>query len=89
MEEAHEWQTKFYIWLLKLNGIDGVTGTIEYPKLREAKTIELSINDIQYLEATIKHVIEIASDKQCPGRIQKRFCRSCAYFDFCYVEEGA
>jgi CRISPR-associated exonuclease Cas4 len=34
VEAAHEWQVKYYIWLLKKNGVDGVTGIIEYPKLR-------------------------------------------------------
>ncbi len=34
VEEAHEWQVKFYIWLFELNGIQDVEGRIEYPKLR-------------------------------------------------------
>lgn len=88
MEEAHEWQVKFYIWLLKLNGITDVRGTIEYPKLRETKTIELFMRDIEYLEISVKRIVEIVSDEQCPERIQKKFCKSCSYFDFCYVEEG-
>ncbi len=32
IEEAHEWQVKYYIWLLQHNGIEDVTGIIEYPK---------------------------------------------------------
>src|SRR5947209_2038043 len=44
METAHAWQVKFYIWLLELNGIEGATGILEYPKLRE-KTEVLLTND--------------------------------------------
>lgn len=88
MEEAHEWQVKFYIWLLKLNGINDVKGTIEYPKLRDTKIVALSVQDIEYLEASVKYIVKIVSDEYCPERIQKKFCKSCAYFDFCYVEEA-
>ncbi len=27
-EEAHEWQVKYYIWLLQQNGVRGVTGPV-------------------------------------------------------------
>ena len=35
VEEAHVRQVKFYLWLLELNGVDGATGILEYPKLRK------------------------------------------------------
>jgi CRISPR-associated exonuclease Cas4 len=41
MEAAHEWQVKYYIWLLEQNDIDGATGIFEYPKLRETKEVLL------------------------------------------------
>ena len=41
MEAAHEWQLKYYIMLLEQNGVVGVTGLLEYPKLKETKTIIL------------------------------------------------
>src|SRR5690625_4018237 len=45
IERAHEWQVKFYIWLLELNEIENVKGTLEYPKLRETKEVSLSNSD--------------------------------------------
>jgi CRISPR-associated exonuclease Cas4 len=40
-EEAHEWQVKYYIWLLQQNGIEGATGILEYPKLRQITEVRL------------------------------------------------
>src|SRR5215212_5619368 len=45
IEDAHEWQVKYYIWLLQQNGVEGVTGILEYPKLRQTTTVTLATSD--------------------------------------------
>lgn len=87
IEQAHEWQVKYYIWLLEQNGIDGVRGIIEYPRLRETKQVAFSEEDRLYLEKTIQHIEELLKADTCPPRIHKKFCKSCSYFDFCWIEE--
>lgn len=42
MDTADEWQLKYYIYVLKNNGIDNVKGLLEYPKLRKTEEILLS-----------------------------------------------
>ena len=87
MEMAHEWQVKYYIWLLEQNGIDGVTGTIEYPKLRETKQVILEEQDKQYLQQTVNNIESLINNEQCPPRINSKICKRCSYYDFCYIEE--
>lgn len=87
MEDAHEWQVKYYILLLEQNGIDGVTGILEYPKLRETKEVVLVEHDKIYLQLVISQIQEIATSEQCPSRINNSICKKCSYYDFCYVEE--
>ena len=87
MENAHEWQVKYYIWLLKKNGIDGVTGIIEYPKMRETSKVELTEEDIACLEKTVAEIEQIVGMETCPQRIESKICKSCSYYEFCYVEE--
>ena len=87
MEEAHEWQVKYYILLLKRSGIEGVTGILEYPKLRETTQVELKDNDVEYLEKVILEIEQIVSAETCPQRIEAKICKSCSYYEFCYVEE--
>jgi len=87
VEKAHEWQLKYYIYVLKKNGIDGVTGILEYPKLRITEEMVLSDEDIAYIEGIIPEIESIMIATTCPPRIKKGLCKSCAYFDFCWIEE--
>ncbi len=87
MEVAHEWQLKFYILLLEQNGVEGVTGILEYPKLKETKVIGINESDRVYLKLVINHIREIALSGQCPPLLKAKLCKSCSYYDFCYVSE--
>ncbi|QEC69324.1 CRISPR-associated protein Cas4 [Panacibacter ginsenosidivorans] len=86
-ESAHEWQVKYYIWLLEQNGVEGVKGIIEYPKLRETKQVKLSAEDKTYLQQIVQQIEALVSADVCPPRIEKKFCKTCSYFDFCWIEE--
>jgi len=88
LEKAHEWQVKYYIWLLKKNGIEGVTGVLEYPKLRVTTKVELTGEDIVFIEKTVLEIEQIVVSDDCPPRIDAKICRSCSYYDFCFVKEG-
>ena len=87
MEDAHEWQVKFYIYLLELNGIEGVTATLEYPKLRITKEVSLSFVDKEYLKVMFVKIAELMESETCPPRISSKICKSCSYYELCYVEE--
>lgn len=87
VEDAHIWQVRFYLWLLQLNEIDAGQGIIEYPKLRETKTVALTGKDIAYLEATVQTIKELAESPVCPPVLNSKICKSCSYYDFCYSNE--
>jgi CRISPR-associated exonuclease Cas4 len=87
MEEAHEWQVKYYIWLLEQNGIEGVKGVLEYPKLRQTKDIDFTDEDQNYLKQTLQQIEAIIGDEGCPPVINARLCKQCSYYDFCYITE--
>ena len=53
VEIAHEWQLKYYIYVLLKNGVEGVTGILEYPALRKTDKIVLSSPDIEEIEIYI------------------------------------
>lgn len=87
MEAAHEWQVKYYIHVLERNGIEGVTGLLEYPKLRQTTEVLLSDRDRSELEYIIIRAQEIIAGESCPDRVKLGICKNCSYFDFCWVEE--
>lgn len=86
IEEAHEWQVKFYIWLLELNDIPGVHATLEYPKLRQTDDVWLTEPDRAYLKEVIHKINALQESEICPPRINSKICRSCSYYELCYVE---
>lgn len=86
MEAAHEWQVKYYIWLLEQNGIEGAKGILEYPKLRETKEILLSEEDKVNLQAVVQQIEKMIADEQCPPKINSKICKKCSYYDFCYID---
>ncbi len=87
IETAHEWQARFYLWLMKLNGIGGATAVLEYPKLRQTNNIELTDTDIRYLERIIHEIIKLKDSEGCPPVIHSKICKSCSYYELCYVGE--
>jgi len=86
-EEAHEWQVKYYIYVLERNGVEGITGVLEYPKLRQTREIVLSDSDRLEIKEFEKNIEQIITSDICPDRLEQRKCRNCSYFDFCWISE--
>lgn len=87
-EEAHEWQLKYYLYVLGRNGIEGATGLLEYPKLRKTSQVLLSTPDREAIHDMIENIDAIIHLEHCPERIQKSRCKNCSYFDFCWSGES-
>lgn len=87
LEHAHIAQVKYYIWLLEQEGIDGVTGILEYPKLRTKETIILDDEDRNAIPGWIEKIVAIITSDLCPGVINKPYCKTCSYYEFCYTQE--
>jgi CRISPR-associated exonuclease Cas4 len=87
IEEAHEWQVKYYIHVMERNGITGVTGIIEYPKLRKTKEVILSDKDRKEIFYFLEEIPKITGNETSPSKINSRICKNCSYHDFCYCGE--
>ena len=87
VEDAHEWQVKFYISVLEQNGISGVRGVLEYPTIRKTTPIVLTDEDRRNIEYIKLDIERIVTSDQCPDRVAMKICKSCSYYDFCCVSE--
>ena len=85
MEDTHIWQVKHYINVLDEKGVEGVTGEIDYPKLKQKIKVELTPFDKKRLKEIEKEIINIVSLPSPPPVINKSFCKKCSYYDLCYV----
>jgi CRISPR-associated exonuclease Cas4 len=86
-EQAHIAQVQFYLYILRLNGIRAEYGLIEYPKIRITERVSLTADDRQRIESQIIDVQEIITQEACPERLPVSQCRSCSFFEFCWVGE--
>ena len=87
VEKAHVWQLKYYLYKLLKAGVDA-TGLLEYPKLRKTDEVTLTEEDFDAIEEMEYDIESIIEQEQAPPRLTKiSFCKRCAYYDFCWVEE--
>ncbi|MDA3894059.1 MAG: CRISPR-associated protein Cas4 [Salinivirgaceae bacterium] len=87
-EGAHAWQLKYYIYVFEQNGINGVSGILEYPKMRKTEEVYLSDIDREYIKEVMNNIAIIIHAEDCPEKIKVSKCRNCSYFDFCYADES-
>lgn len=86
-EEAHVWQVKYYLYVLRRNGIADAQGVLEYPRLRQTESVYLSEPDCAEIDRIVMDISRIIALEDCPTRVERKFCKNCSYEDFCWVEE--
>lgn len=86
-EAAHLAQVKYYLYVLERNGVEGVTGILEYPKLRQREEVQLTEQDREDIRRWVTEIEALIASEQCPPLLNKPICKQCSYFDFCYSGE--
>lgn len=85
VEKAHEMQVLYYIWYLKQKGVEGITGEIDYPLLKQKTIVVLTPEKEQELQRAMEGIETVIQQDHPPDRINKRFCKSCSYYELCWV----
>lgn len=85
LEEAHLWQVKYYLYFLESKGVRGFRAEINYPKFHRRELIKLSDSDREHLKEVVDEIEEILTMDEIPERVRIPACRSCSYFEFCWV----
>ncbi|MCQ4636089.1 CRISPR-associated protein Cas4 [Anaerovorax odorimutans] len=85
IEEASVWQVKYYLYYLKKKGMDCVTGKIDYPLLKKSVTVELQDEDVLKMEEVLSDIKQIIGQSLPDEARRKNICKSCAYFDLCFI----
>ena len=85
-ENAHIWQVRYYLYILKRKGIAAEKGIIHYPKQRQTLEVYLSLENETELTTRILPGIEsVMKQLQPPACINRPFCKKCSYYEFCYI----
>ncbi len=76
-------QLAYYLWRLEKMGLQ-TKGELLIPRERKRISIELTESLRIELEKTIEHIKKIVASKNPPPPVRSRFCRKCAYQEFCW-----
>jgi CRISPR-associated exonuclease Cas4 len=68
-------------------GVKDVTALLEYPTLRQTTKVEMTNNDRQKIIEMEKEIERIIRSDDCPPVLHSKICKSCSYYDFCFVKE--
>ena len=85
IEDASILQVKFYLYFLKERGVEDIKGQIDYPLLKKNITVELLQEDIKIIKQIIDDINLIVNKEIPPNLEKKRICKSCAYYDLCFI----
>ena len=87
VEQAHEWQLKYYMYVFEQHGVTDVKGILEYPTLRKTQAVVLSDVDRDRIKEIVADIERIISSDECPPIQKKGICKSCSYYEFCFTKE--
>lgn len=87
VESAHIAQVKYYLYILRKNGIEDPQAILEYPRLRQRESVFWEEGDAEKIQNWIREIQALTSQDSCPPLEKKTICKKCSYYDFCYIEE--
>lgn len=84
IEEAGIAQVKYYLYYLKQRGVE-MKAQIDYPLLKQTMMVELDTEDEKYVEKILGEIREIIDKNTPPIHEKSKICKSCAYYDLCFI----
>ncbi|NLI93069.1 MAG: CRISPR-associated protein Cas4 [Peptococcaceae bacterium] len=85
IEEASIWQVKYYLYFLRQRGIKIEKGILDYPKIKKRQEIFLQEGDAEKIETLLADIQAVIAQEKMPPPIHWKICKSCAYYEYCYV----
>lgn len=85
IEDASIWQVKYYLYYLEQRGIEGISGKIDYPLIKQSIMICLTEEDIITLDYKIQDIKNIIKQQYPPYIEKQKICKNCAFYDLCYI----
>ncbi len=84
--EAARMQVLFYLWRLREMGVEA-EGELRFPEERRRIPIRLDEEGEQALKDVLSRVERIIARGQPPPAQRVKYCRVCAYREFCWSDE--
>ncbi len=85
IEEAGEWQIKYYMYYLEERGVKEIEAKVDYPLLKQTKEVFLTQEDRVVLKKAVQDIEQILESEKIPKKLNEKICKKCAYYDLCYI----
>lgn len=84
-KEAAINQIKYYLYVLNQKNVDIEGGELRVPTEKYVETVTLTQDDTTEIEIRLAEIEQICDKTIPPVCINDKICKSCAYFDLCYI----
>ena len=85
MEKAHIFQMLYYLYYLESKGLKDLKGVINYPLLKKREEVFLTNDNRKEILNVLENIRKIVSLEKPPQLEKKSSCRSCSYYELCWV----
>lgn len=85
ISKAAEWQLKYYLYYLQKKGLQINKGILDYPLLKKRVEIDYTQADNDEICGILKKISNILEQKSAPVAKKKSICKSCAYYEYCFI----
>lgn len=82
---ADVWQTKYYIYLARKEGLPVSNGMLHYTQEHTTEEVPFSSEDEAEMARVLEDIKRIVDGPVGGAEKTERICRSCAYFEFCMI----
>lgn len=82
--EASKMQLLYYLYTLKRAGLKA-RGVLKYPDEKKNEDVVLDEEAEKKLRACVEDIEVIASSDVPPAPVKTRYCKNCAYREYCYA----
>lgn len=83
-EASAQMQLAYYLSELEKAGLEA-KGELRFPREKRRETVELTDELRAKLDLAVRDILRIAYLEDPPGPIKIKFCRNCAYNEFCWA----
>ena len=84
--EAASLQLAFYLWVLEGEGV-AATGEVLIPSERKRERVSLEEETRESLEEALEAIPTLVAQARPPKAEWLRYCKTCAYAEFCWSGE--
>jgi len=86
-KEAARMQLAYYLYYLKHEKGVECEGMLLFPKERKTEEVVLTPKLERKVEDLLEEIKEVVSRDKPPPRVKIRYCKTCAFYEFCFGDE--